>query len=266
LMIRDETGSVSEDDYEARSFAFRQILERIPAIDGYRMADEVPTLQAIAAMRHDAAEIGDAEATADFERSFLAQEPLLREYRLRFQAKRKELVRDRMLTLVDAVDGLLRELTVRTNPEATRVSWERLNSSIAEIETLLGSASRPRRWSDLRRHLHFATEQDLEDIQRLDWPGVKPGLLKDLYGQNDPLPIDVDDLGAVVASKPKGAVPTQLNWPALSDEDFERLLFVLIADTPGYENPERTRRIAVETCQWSASRATRSSVRDDIEP
>jgi hypothetical protein len=33
-------------------------------------------------------------------------------------------------------------------------------------------------------------------------------------------------------------LPTKLNWSALEEEDFERLLFVLISDTPGYENPE----------------------------
>jgi hypothetical protein len=33
-------------------------------------------------------------------------------------------------------------------------------------------------------------------------------------------------------------VTTKLDWSVLSDEDFERLIFLLIADTPRYENPQ----------------------------
>jgi hypothetical protein len=52
------------------------------------------------------------------------------------------------------------------------------------------------------------------------------------------VPVPVTDLGDVVASRPTGHVPTKLKWSALSDEDFERLMFALISDSPGYENPE----------------------------
>jgi Restriction endonuclease len=45
-------------------------------------------------------------------------------------------------------------------------------------------------------------------------------------------------LGALVAARPQGTVTTKLDWSVLSDEDFERLIFLLIADTPGYENPQ----------------------------
>lgn len=33
-------------------------------------------------------------------------------------------------------------------------------------------------------------------------------------------------------------MPTKLNWSVLSDEDFERLILLLITDVDGYENPE----------------------------
>jgi len=46
------------------------------------------------------------------------------------------------------------------------------------------------------------------------------------------------DLGEVVAARPQGRVPTKLNWSVLSDEDFERLILLLITDVDGYENPE----------------------------
>jgi hypothetical protein len=47
--------------------------------------------------------------------------------------------------------------------------------------------------------------------------------------------VAVTDLGDVVASRPKGHVPTKLNWSSLTDEDFERLMFTLISDSSGYK-------------------------------
>ena len=90
----------------------------------------------------------------------------------------------------------------------------------------------------MQRHLYFGMQADLADIHRLDWPDVKAALVRSQYGQYDPLPVAVGDLGEVVSAKPIGSVPTQLRWSALSEEDFERLLFVLISEASGYENPE----------------------------
>jgi hypothetical protein len=45
-------------------------------------------------------------------------------------------------------------------------------------------------------------------------------------------------LAILVAARPKGPITTALDRPNISDEDFERLIFTLISDTPGYENPE----------------------------
>ena len=90
----------------------------------------------------------------------------------------------------------------------------------------------------MRRHLHFGAMQDLMDIVRLDWPEVKTGLTKGLFGHDEPLPVDVADLGTLAATQPKGQVVTKLKWGSLSDEDFERLVFSLIGAAAGYENPE----------------------------
>jgi hypothetical protein len=84
----------------------------------------------------------------------------------------------------------------------------------------------------------FGQHQDLIDIEKLDWPRVKAGLRKDLYGDNEPLPSSVRDLGDLVAAKPRGEVVTKLAWSNLDKESFERLLFNLISTTKGYENPE----------------------------
>jgi hypothetical protein len=78
----------------------------------------------------------------------------------------------------------------------------------------------------------------LRDIEVNDWPVVREALRKGSYGVNEPLPVAVDDLSELVASKPNGTVTTELAWRNIDDEGFERLLFALIADEPGYENPE----------------------------
>jgi hypothetical protein len=80
--------------------------------------------------------------------------------------------------------------------------------------------------------------QDLMDIARLDWPDAKAGLTKGLFDHDEPLPVEVADLGTLAAAQPKGKVVTKLKWESLSDEDFERLVFSLISDAAGYENPE----------------------------
>jgi hypothetical protein len=233
----------SPGQYEELCLAFRQILSALPAIDGFKLTDAICTYDSIGQMRFDAAELGDIDATVTTESCIFEQGRLLQEYRFKFQAKRRALVRNRMLALVDSVDDFLRSILAERDAEPAHAavaddSWQQLRDAVSEIDTLLGSGARPSRWADLQRHLHFGMQQDLQDIQRLDWPSVKAGLVQDLYGQHDPIPVDVQDLGEVVASKPGGAVPTKLDWSALSDEDFERLLFVLISETAGYENPE----------------------------
>lgn len=50
--------------------------------------------------------------------------------------------------------------------------------------------------------------------------------------------MDVADLGELVATRPGGSVTTELAWSNLNDDGFERLIFSLISNEPGYENPE----------------------------
>lgn len=233
-------------EYLELSLAFRQILQALPAIDGFKVGDELHDYNTIGQMRLDALEIGDISAHVLVDDCVNEQGRLLREYRFKLQAKRRELTRDRMLGLIDDVDNLLRQLgkAVEGKESSEHVStlsetgWAGLQEAVIEIHTLLGSSEKSTRWGDLRRHLRFGMVGDLSDIQKLDWPQVKGALLPTLYGQHDPVPVAVADLGDIVAARPKGRVPTKLNWSVLSDEDFERLIFLLIADAKGYENPE----------------------------
>jgi hypothetical protein len=48
----------------------------------------------------------------------------------------------------------------------------------------------------------------------------------------------VENLASLVQSKPVGTVTTKLKWADISAEDFERLLFNILADAPDYNNPQ----------------------------
>ncbi|MDZ7640641.1 MAG: hypothetical protein U5J62_01230 [Desulfurivibrio sp.] len=98
-----------------------------------------------------------------------------------------------------------------SNAHINEDEFEELKNNTAQIATLLGaSIAKPKRWTDLHRHMHFGMLGDLEDIIEHDWPSVKAGLLKSLYGDKEPIPIDVEDLGDLVKEKPSGPVATRL--------------------------------------------------------
>jgi hypothetical protein len=233
----------SPPEYEELCLAFRRIPPGLPAIDGFRITDCLHDYDAAGQMHLDAAELGDIEARVSVDSELERQGRELREYRFKLQAKRRELVRDRLVGLIDEVDdilsGLRSEIEGReNNTMATAPGWERLKGAVSEIDTLIGAGSRPERWSDLQRHLHFGMVGDFADILNLDWPAVKKSLTTRLYGKHDPVPVEANDLGEIVAARPTGPVATKLDWKALNDEDFERLVFLLISEAPGYENPE----------------------------
>jgi hypothetical protein len=59
-----------------------------------------------------------------------------------------------------------------------------------------------------------------------------------MYADDEPLPVDVEDLASVVAQRPAGPVTTALAWDRLEPADFERLIFNLLGDASGYHNPQ----------------------------
>jgi Restriction endonuclease len=157
-----------------------------------------------------------------------------------FDRARRELVRGRMLELVQSVDALVSAMRAHRAAGGGRTSdqWSALEPQVSELERLLGDSSgRPARWSDLRRHLSFWEDVDLDDILNMDWPAVKADLDRFLYDEFEPVPVDVDDLGALVSARPSGPVSTGLSWSRLDADTFERLLFDLVSSEAGYENP-----------------------------
>lgn len=233
-------------EYDELCFTFRQILSALPAIDGFRIEDCLLEYDEVGQMRLDAAEVGEIESHLFVERRVSEQGRQLQQYRLKLQAKRRELVRERIIAVADAIDSLLPPLRAaaggkETNAYMTDIAeseWNQLKELVAELDSLIGSGKRPTAWTDMQRHLHFKMVTDFQDIQERDWPAVRAALRSNLYADNEPVPIGVTDLADVVAARPKGHVATKLAWSSLPDEDFERLMFSLISDSPGYENPE----------------------------
>ena len=242
IAFGDSTGGA----YNDRRRAFADIAKALPAIDGWRLPVELFDLNDIGQMRFEAAELGEFDCSVMTEESIHGQDRHLQEYRYRFNKKRRALVRSKLIQLIDEIDGLLQVLA-KTYPDDYEPSnhrienreWKELDERIATIDTLLGSSiSRPPRWGDLQRHLNYHMVQDLIDIRSFDWPEVKAGISGSLYGADDPLPTEVQDLGELVASEPSGDVVSGLAWENLDEDNFERLIFTLISRTSGYENPQ----------------------------
>ncbi|WP_133121824.1 restriction endonuclease [Pleomorphomonas carboxyditropha] len=230
--------------YEDKCRAALAIVEHMPAIDGWRLKLDFLDLDAIAQTRFDLAEIMEPTAEISFESSLEEPSRQLREYRFRFNRKRRELIRQTLDDAIDQIDRLIREIHPTIEAMEPRASIPEaplagLRTHFKEITTLIGSSMpRPDRWTEMGRHLHFGQVGDFHDIEGVDWPAAKSSLRKNLYGQDDPIPVKVGDLCELIASKPSGPIPTKLNWEKLTDEEFERLIFSLIAGEPGYENPE----------------------------
>lgn len=232
-------------EYEDRSRSFDLLLASLPKIDGWKPTATPPDLDGLAQSRLDAMEIDEPSAHVSVERWVEEPGRELREYRFRFNNTRKALIRDALIGLIDQIDADIRAVRAKVAPEAEpreqldREMWSDMREHMKQIEVLLGSTvKKPARWSDMMRHMHFGCVGDLHDIEAMDWPDVKSTLRKGLYGVNDAVPVQVDDLAALVAARPAGPIMTALAWTEIDDQAFERLIFTLISDTPGYENPE----------------------------
>ena len=235
----------SDPEYEDRARSYSFLLAALPKIDGWRPEAGPPDLDGVAQNRFDAMEIAEPAAHVSVERWIEEPGRELREYRFRLNNKRRALIRDALVELIDKVDAdvrIVRE-TAGHDPEAScqleQEIWSDMRDHMKQIEVLLGSSvKKPQRWSDMMRHMHFGYVGDLHDIETVDWPQIKVELRKGLYGSNEAVPVQVADLGSLVASRPTGPITTELAWGNLDDKGFERLIFSLISDSQGYENPE----------------------------
>lgn len=231
--------------YDDLCRSFIEIRDALPAIDGWRIEAAPQGLDEIAQSRLDAREIEFEcpEASVTTERGIFQAGDEIHEYRFRFNKKRRDLVRSKLRELLALVDEMLASLQAACPERTDKVDmdgpeWASLAATIEQIERLIGAAPRKGRWSDLYRHLRFAKACDLYDIKEQDWPSVKRDIEASFFTEQEPIPVDVGDLGELVAQRPAGPVTTALTWTNLADDDFERLVLNIIQDAPGYENPQ----------------------------
>jgi Restriction endonuclease len=241
----DGAGYGSNPEHNDLLRSYEHVLAHLPKIDGWKPTALPTDLDDVAQNQFDAMEMGEPWALAAVDTWIEAPGRDLSDYRFRLNNKRRALIREALVGLIDQIDTDLQVLRSIAENELQQSrplradDWNSMRDHVKQIAVLLGSSvNKPDRWSDMMRHIHFGHTCDLNDIEGLDWPTVKAGLRKGLYGENEPLPVEVDDLGALVEAKPTGAVTVELKWSHLDDANFERLLFSLISSTDGYENAD----------------------------
>jgi hypothetical protein len=228
--------------YRELQHAYEAIAQALPAIGDFRIKEVPMSLDEIAQSRLDAADMGEPQFAITLESAIDAPGLQIQDYGFKLQALRAKLTRRRAQELISVIDTSLAGLTAthgRTQ-ELLREepAWSQLVGAFDEVERIAGSAvTRNKAWTDLHRHLSFAMGVDAHDIRDTDWPVVRKDFEASLYGALEPLPMTVDDLQGLVASEPKGAVTTKLNWEQITPEGFERLIFNLIGEADGYSNP-----------------------------
>ena len=233
-------GSPDDARYRELAWGFNEIASALPAVDGYRIAGRPLELNEIAQGRLDAAEIGELGPEVALAEAVDRPGQEMRQYRLRMDRARRGLVRAHVEIASGQVDRLLAGLVTRHARDADLVvdeAWDAVKNAVNQIERLVGAqVPRTTAWADLTRHLRFGQGHDLHDIADTDWPAVSRELQTSLYSELEPLPVQVEDIGVLASSGPAGHVTSHLNWPQLTAEDFERLLFNILLDAPEYEN------------------------------
>jgi hypothetical protein len=236
------SGSPEGREHNELRRRFGELVAALPALGGVRVEAQPLTLDEIAQWRMDAFEASIPESLVDLGQQIAAPGESVADYRHRFERMRRELTRRRVTQLVGEIDELVARIRARNPEEVGKVDgdpeWPTLRDAASQLRRLTSPQSPGGSWNTLFRHLSFAEAVDLRDIVERDWPEVRAAVSAGLYAEDEPLPVEVDDLGALVAQQPSGSVSTALAWDRLAPEDFERLIFNLLSDAPGYHNPQ----------------------------
>ncbi len=230
-----------ESDQRRREWA--RFVEALPAIDGFKPESYLPSYHETAMNRLDYRELGEFEATVNFEEALEAPGRQLADYRYRLRVERRRLVRSTLEKVIQQVDELLTGTVELENGRAFKGTpedgWEQLTSYWQQIHGLLATdVPSSGRWSDMARHLRFAEPHDLRDIYSMDWPSVRQSILDHAF-QDEPLVVEIADLAEFRSSTPTGTVSTSLNWSVLGDDGFERVVLGIVESSDGYENARR---------------------------
>lgn len=242
IVIVFSGGSQADREYQGLARDFRDLVDALPMIDGWTVTARPLSLDEMAQDRLDELDVGEFRTFT--QKSALAPQSQLDEYRHRLTRKRRQLVSGRLEELIAEADTALEAALVASgvlsrddHGDARSSSLDRFARLVSEADRILGSTPRSAAWQRLQRHLGFARGVDLIDIHEHDWPTAKQEL-RCVAIDNEPHAVGLLDVADLVAAAPRGQVSTALNWATLSAEDFERLTFAIITSAEGYENPD----------------------------
>lgn len=231
----------SSSEYDDLRRAWGELLTGLPPIDGWTVTEELPDADDAGQAFIDYADIGEPP----FALMNQLEEPgkQLDEYRFRLARARRRAVRERLEHLTSTINEALPHIVEAVPRDSLdrldHPETETVEASLSEIERLLADTTeRSGRWGDLHRHMHFGQGHDWHDIVEMDWPSVRADIEAAGLSESDPLPVPAVDLGAAASNRPSGAASIGLEWSALDDDGFERLLFDILRAFPSYHNVE----------------------------
>lgn len=233
-----------KQQYANKCLEFNDILKAIPKIRDIKIRNLLPEYDWMSHYGRDVNDLDEPDMVVSFYSEIFEQGSEISQYEHALKRERRRLILNQVQQCVEDIDKILDLLNVNLeerNPSDPLKPEDitPLRERIRQLDGLMGdSVSRPPRWSDLNRHLHFGLVHDLNDIIQLDWPSIKPSIDTLFYG-NDPLPIITQDIGELVDSADKsGKIGTSLNWTVITDKQFERLCADLLKSSPHWENVE----------------------------
>lgn len=253
-------GADQSGAYRSLSIAWDDLVLSLPPINGWTVTSRPVDLDELAQWRFDAMEIGEVSAQVDADTAAAQPGRELAEYKTRLGRARRSLVRRQAEDLTGEVDRRLSTLAAATARDAEPVihpDWSVISNALRQLDRLLGDgAVRQGRWNELRRHTAWGQGQDLHDIADFDWPSVRADVVAGTSSDLDPMVVGVADLGLLAESATSGgSVAVALKWDRLTPDDFERLLYNLLSDLPGFNNvtwlmntnaPDRGRDLAAD--------------------
>ncbi len=97
-------------EYEDRRRSFDCILTALPKIGGWKPSIAAPDWDGVVTARFDYLELGDPFETAKFEAAIWTEGKEIRECRYRLNQKRRQLIRDALVAVIDKFDADLRQI------------------------------------------------------------------------------------------------------------------------------------------------------------
>ena len=233
-----DEGSEDSVTYRHLAESWTSIAASLPAVDEWRLKATIVDYATIGQTRIDLMHVSAVEDEVAFNAAVNAPRTEALRYRKQLARARQRLVRERSEELIQIVDRLLAPVPTEVSDllaeaEVTPII-DAVKDAVEEIERLLGDAltGGPRE-GDLYRHLRFGEPCDLRDIAAMDWPAFRPHVELALYGDEDPVPIGVDDLGSL-APVSVTPVSSQVHWERINADGFERLLMRLLEQSGSY--------------------------------